>query len=144
MKDSTVVTKQTYLLTGNKKTNGTFKVELVDVIDENSSECVCREFINGEKHFNIVVKNKDGKVNGQEMADMVEANKYVMGVDYLKSDDERGVYFVRYLEGDHTEKAALSNLFIAVEERMRKNAMFRGWTISEKGVLLAKKAEYFY
>lgn len=143
MSELTVITKQTYLLTGDKKTNGTFKVALVDVLDESSGELVCRELIDGDKHFNIIIKNNNEQYD-QEWADMIEPNNDVIGVSYLKSDDICGMYFERWLEGDHTSKDALPDFFSAIEERMKKVVMFRGWTISNKGVLTTKKPEYFY
>lgn len=144
MSELTVITKQTYLLTGNKKTNGTFKAVLVDVLDESSNECVCRELIDGNKHFNIIIKNDSDAFIGQETADMLKPYNDIIGVDYLKSDDVCSMYFVRYLVGDHTNEEALSDFFSAVDLRIKEVAMFRGWSISNKGALTVKKPEYFY
>lgn len=144
MSELTVVTKQTYFLKGNKKTNGTFKAELVDVLDENSNECVCRENINGDKQFNIIIKNKLGNIESQEIADMVMPHNNVMDITYLEANEDREFFVIRYLEGNHTNENALVDFFKAVELRLKGNMMFRGWAVSDQGVLTTKKAEYFY
>lgn len=140
----TVVTKQLYRLIGNKKTDGTFEAEVIDTLDENNNQVLCREIINGDKHFNILIKNAGNKIYDQEMADMIEPNNDVMGVSYLKTDDDDNMYFVRYLDGDHTDPQALEGFFAAVQERIKKATMFRSWTIDSVGVLTKKKNEYFY
>lgn len=144
MNEPTIITKQLYRLSGNKKTNGTYQAVVLDTLDENDYECVCREIIDGDKHFSIIIKNEPDNICSQEVADMVEPNSDMTGIDYLKPNEASGMYFVRYLVGDHTDEASLRKLFEDVEKRIKKVALFRGWVISADGVLTAKKAEYYY
>ena len=142
MSDLNVITKQVYKLRGDKKTNGTYAMTEINILDENTYECAAVEMKSDGKHFLIIQKGSDEKLNQYE-AEMISDGKPVTGVGYIESNDGN-VWFVRYLIGSQKDKAALSDFFKAVQERISKDFGFRGWSVNGKGELTITKGEYFY
>lgn len=143
MSNQTVITKQLYNLRGNKKTNGTYLVSVIDTLDENKDECVCRVIDkNGEKSFIIIQKNDDSNTS-QDEADVTYGGKAVTNVSYIESGCGN-TRFVRYVIGDQTDEKSLESFFEAVHNRLTQEFAFRGWSVDHTGVLTIKKPEYFY
>jgi hypothetical protein len=141
MSKKTVITKQLYNLRGNKKTNGTYTVSVINTLDENQDECACSLIDKeGEKSFVIIKKNDDLNI-GQEAADMTYGGKPVLNVSYIKSDD-CNTWFERYVTGNQDFEH--QSFFEAVQKRIAREFVFRGLSIDDEGVLTIEKPEYFY